>query len=235
MRSSTVGVCFFFSNRFLSHLLGSGASHSYEKEHFDLMRAAFIKYGFQSRIGGMSGVFVAYHNLKSIFGYQFLPQSVLDSVFLPPSEPKVDAEEDGNEPETSAEEVRNARPIEELLQESSDRGELVFRSSTSLLQSILRHVTEHVKGANFSASRHVTEPDVSTTLNSRPYREHDLKVPAFAMTLNRSSTSDSTQSTLHVYLEMPCVEEDPQEFLPFFQRRSTIFMLDSMSVEEIDR
>ena len=42
------------------------------------MRAAFLKYSFQARIGNMDGIFVAYHNTARIFGFQYLPLEEMD-------------------------------------------------------------------------------------------------------------------------------------------------------------
>ncbi|KAK0536498.1 hypothetical protein OC835_002005 [Tilletia horrida] len=55
-----------------------GLLESFEREYFDMIRAAFLKYGFQARIGNMDGIFVAYHNTKEIFGFQYVP---LDEIF----------------------------------------------------------------------------------------------------------------------------------------------------------
>lgn len=54
-----------------------GLIESFEREYYDMVRAAFLKYGFQARIGGMDGIFVAYHNTKEIFGFQYVPLSEL--------------------------------------------------------------------------------------------------------------------------------------------------------------
>ncbi|KAE8271674.1 hypothetical protein A4X09_0g677 [Tilletia walkeri] len=55
-----------------------GLIESFEREYYDMIRAAFLKYGFQARIGNMDGIFVAYHNTKQIFGFQYVP---LDEIF----------------------------------------------------------------------------------------------------------------------------------------------------------
>jgi hypothetical protein len=34
---------------------------------------------FQARIGNMDGVFVAFHNTKKIFGFQYIPLSEMDA------------------------------------------------------------------------------------------------------------------------------------------------------------
>jgi hypothetical protein len=56
-----------------------GRVESFEKEYYDLIRSAFLKYSFQARIGNMDGVFVAYHNTERIFGFQYIPLSEMDA------------------------------------------------------------------------------------------------------------------------------------------------------------
>ncbi|KAL4075130.1 mitochondrial protein Pet127-domain-containing protein [Scleroderma yunnanense] len=51
----------------------TGSLESFEKEYYDLIRSAFLKYSFQARIGNMDGVLVAYHNTARIFGFQYIP------------------------------------------------------------------------------------------------------------------------------------------------------------------
>ncbi|KAF9014572.1 Pet127-domain-containing protein [Hymenopellis radicata] len=48
-----------------------GLLNSFEKEYYDLIRSAFLKYSFQARIGNMDGVFIAYHNTERMFGFQY--------------------------------------------------------------------------------------------------------------------------------------------------------------------
>ncbi|KZT23423.1 Pet127-domain-containing protein [Neolentinus lepideus HHB14362 ss-1] len=50
-----------------------GQKESFEKEYYDLIRSAFLKYSYQARIGNMDGVLVAYHNTARIFGFQYVP------------------------------------------------------------------------------------------------------------------------------------------------------------------
>lgn len=49
-----------------------GAWESFEREYWDMVRSAFLKYNFQVRIGHMDGIFVAYHNTAQIFGFQYV-------------------------------------------------------------------------------------------------------------------------------------------------------------------
>ena len=50
----------------------TGLIESFEREYFDMIRAAFLKYNFQARIGHMDGIFVAYHSTSTIFGFQYI-------------------------------------------------------------------------------------------------------------------------------------------------------------------
>ena len=49
-----------------------GKYQSFEREYYDLIRGAFIKYAFQLKIGRMSGAFIAYHNTQKIYGYEYV-------------------------------------------------------------------------------------------------------------------------------------------------------------------
>lgn len=55
-----------------------GQWESFEREYYDMIRAAFIKYSLQVRMGRMDGIFVAFHNTERIFGFQYIPLSEMD-------------------------------------------------------------------------------------------------------------------------------------------------------------
>lgn len=55
-----------------------GGFESYEREYFDMIRAAFLKYSLQVRIGRMDGIFVAFHNIERIFGFQYVSLPEMD-------------------------------------------------------------------------------------------------------------------------------------------------------------
>ncbi|KAG0348524.1 hypothetical protein BG004_004940 [Podila humilis] len=56
-----------------------GILESFEREYYDMMRAAFLKYSLQVRIGQMDGIFVAFHNTARIFGFQYISLDEMDS------------------------------------------------------------------------------------------------------------------------------------------------------------
>ncbi|RMJ22769.1 hypothetical protein PHISP_06360 [Aspergillus sp. HF37] len=55
-----------------------GLFESYEREFFDMIRAAFLKYSLQVRMGRMDGIFVAFHNIERIFGFQYISLPEMD-------------------------------------------------------------------------------------------------------------------------------------------------------------
>jgi hypothetical protein len=57
-----------------------GEWESFEREFYDMTRATLLKYSLQVRMGRMDGIFLAYHNIERIFGFQYLPLSEMDKV-----------------------------------------------------------------------------------------------------------------------------------------------------------
>lgn len=55
-----------------------GTLESFEREYFDMIRSAFLKYSLQVRIGRMDGIFVAFHNVQRIFGFQYVSLPEMD-------------------------------------------------------------------------------------------------------------------------------------------------------------
>lgn len=55
-----------------------GEWESYEREYYDMIRSAFLKYSLQVRMGRMDGIFVAFHNTERIFGFQYISLPEMD-------------------------------------------------------------------------------------------------------------------------------------------------------------
>jgi len=55
-----------------------GTWESFEREYYDMMRSAFLKYSLQVRMGRMDGIFVAYHNIDHLFGFQYISLPEMD-------------------------------------------------------------------------------------------------------------------------------------------------------------
>ncbi|KAI0119986.1 mitochondrial protein Pet127-domain-containing protein [Nemania sp. FL0031] len=65
------GLGYEIRNRF-------GQWESFEREYYDMIRSAFLKYSLQVRMGRMDGIFVAFHNTQRIFGFQYIPLTEMD-------------------------------------------------------------------------------------------------------------------------------------------------------------
>jgi len=65
------GLGYEIRNRF-------GQWESFEREYYDMIRSAFLKYSLQVRMGRMDGIFVAYHNTQRIFGFQYISLPEMD-------------------------------------------------------------------------------------------------------------------------------------------------------------
>ena len=55
-----------------------GEWESFEREYYDMIRSAFLKYSLQVRMGRMDGIFVAFHNTQRIFGFQYISLPEMD-------------------------------------------------------------------------------------------------------------------------------------------------------------
>ncbi|KAF9881169.1 hypothetical protein CkaCkLH20_01319 [Colletotrichum karsti] len=56
-----------------------GTWESFEREYFDMIRSAMLKYSLQVRMGRMDGIFVAFHNTQRIFGFQYVSINEMDN------------------------------------------------------------------------------------------------------------------------------------------------------------
>lgn len=66
---------------------------SYEKEYYDMMRSTMLKYMLQARMGRMNGIFVAYHNVERMFGFQYLPIADMDRALHGQTDPTLGDQE----------------------------------------------------------------------------------------------------------------------------------------------
>lgn len=57
-----------------------GEWESFEREFYDMTRATLLKYSLQVRMGRMDGIYLAYHNIERIFGFQYLCLPDMDLV-----------------------------------------------------------------------------------------------------------------------------------------------------------
>lgn len=55
-----------------------GEYESFEREYYDMIRSTMLKYSLQARMGRMDGIFVAFHNIARIFGFQYISLNEMD-------------------------------------------------------------------------------------------------------------------------------------------------------------
>ncbi|KHO00300.1 PET127-like protein [Metarhizium album ARSEF 1941] len=70
-----------------------GQWESFEREYCDMIRAAFLKYSLQVRMGRMDGIFVAFHNTQRIFGFQYISLAEMDHAIHGTHDPRLGDEE----------------------------------------------------------------------------------------------------------------------------------------------
>lgn len=58
-----------------------GKYESFAREWYELIRSTMFKYSLQARIGRMDGIFLAYHNIKQMFGFQYVPLEEIDKIY----------------------------------------------------------------------------------------------------------------------------------------------------------
>ncbi|KAL9059738.1 MAG: hypothetical protein Q9162_001039 [Coniocarpon cinnabarinum] len=56
----------------------AGEWQSFEREYHDMIRSTMLKYSLQVRMGRMDGIFVAFHNIARIFGFQYISLEEMD-------------------------------------------------------------------------------------------------------------------------------------------------------------
>ncbi|OBA19981.1 Pet127-domain-containing protein [Metschnikowia bicuspidata var. bicuspidata NRRL YB-4993] len=156
-----------------------GNVESFQREFEDLIRTGgLLKYGFQARIGQMDGIFVAYHNINSFFGFQYLPLSEIDKVFYSNTRFDEKIETHGA-----------ANDIEQDGNMASLFAEAQFKASIRIWQDVMKTVERDFKGTEYegSAFRLVTNR-VSRRENPAPQKESFLSV--FAVPISRAEADE---------------------------------------------
>lgn len=112
-----------------------GTLESFEREYYDLIRSAFLKYSFQARIGNMDGVFVAYHNTAKVFGFQYIPLEQMEGHLY-----GIGGEEEENTPQ-------GLRPMPiNRESEAMKRGDQVFKRCVQLMELLSEEIVSVFPG-----------------------------------------------------------------------------------------
>lgn len=159
----------------------NGQFESFEREYQDLVRTAgLLKYAFQARIGQMDGIFVAYHNVSTFFGFQYLPLSEIDKVFYS--------------------DIRVARSQEELLYsqkvpEKDDNmpsyvAETQFKMSLDLWQDIMKTA---IKDLNHDGPFRLVTKRASSAEGSKVATQPASQLEVYAVPLTKEQVTELQQ------------------------------------------
>lgn len=132
----------------------NGVYESFEREFFELIRSALLKYSLQARIGNMDGIFVCYHNIQDIFGFQYLPLQDIDYIFHSIDDELSYRDSSGSRPNSKLDIDKIQGPIGEdnedlQMKLSSYIAELEFKASIDIWSKLLDTISQRLKGQSF--------------------------------------------------------------------------------------
>lgn len=172
-----------------------GKYESFEREFNDLIRTgALLKYGFQARIGQMDGIFIAYHNVRSFFGFQYVPLLEINQIFYGDRSTQKQLEES---PDVFPE-------LEDNL--PSEVAESQFKVSLAMWQDLLQTAIADFRGSHYEGKPFRLVMKTKQEFASRP-RNPTLKLPI---------------SMLHVYA-VPLLDQNVKTLQQFSDQFETSF------------
>lgn len=185
-----------------------GEYESFSREYDDLIRTgALLKYCFQARIGQMDGIFLAYHNIKTFFGFEYLPLEEIDRVFFSNIRVERRSRQD------RIEEGRNTPPDDKL---PSHVAQVQFKASLDIWAALMDKVINDLKrkGYNKCPFRlNVTVKDSSLFVYAVPLTpELEREVQKFLRNFKTSFRHDLTpderrQNIIHFLEELDKLDE----------------------------
>lgn len=172
-----------------------GSIESFEREYNDLIKTGgLLKYGLQARIGQMDGIFVAYHNVNSFSGFQYLPLSEIDKVFYSDQNVEYQIQKFHTPEETVANDH-----IASYVAENQ------FKVSLSIWEDVMKTVNEDLKGTEF---------------DKMPYRLIFKRMTSFKR--SRGKVLHSPESFMRVFA-VPLTEDKLTKLQNFPTRFKTSF------------
>lgn len=180
-----------------------GKYESFEREFNDLIRTgALLKYGFQARIGQMDGIFIAYHNVRSFFGFQYVPLLDINQIFYSDGSTQKQLEES---PDVFPE-------LEDNL--PSEVAETQFKVSLAMLQDLLQTAIADFRGTRYEGKPFRLVMKTKQEFESRP-RHPNRKLP---------------NSMLHVYA-VPLLDQNVKTLQQFSDQFETSFRAEISTTE----
>ncbi|KAF2086937.1 Pet127-domain-containing protein, partial [Saccharata proteae CBS 121410] len=149
-----------------------GEWNSYEREYYDMMRSTLLKYSLQARMGNMDGIFVAFHNVERIFGFQYVSIPEMDRALH---------QAEGGRHLGDMEFKFSLKLLNEVLEKATQK----FPET-----SIRLHFETRETNANFMYifARPVTEEEADSIQNSNKEKTEEFERKALG--LNKSDTED---------------------------------------------
>jgi hypothetical protein len=144
-----------------------GRFESYERELLELSRSTMLKYSLQARIGDMDGIFLAYHNISKMFGFQYLPLSQMDEILHSFGLPSIDYMKMA---EKSPKVWNQGDMVEQLSSKMADED---FKLSMALWSELLSKITEHIPQDSFRL-----------VMTSQPISPFETKLQVVATTIS---------------------------------------------------
>lgn len=206
-----------------------GEFESFEREYNDLIRTAgLLKYGFQARIGQMDGIFVAYHNVNTFFGFQYLPLSVIDREFY--SHTKIRSK---YERELAQGEVPDQDDMPSYVAETQ------FKASLNIWQDLMKTAAKDLEALGYKgAFRFVTKRDTKV-IPERPRRPKYDKKPDPVSSRPASSRQSAASrppvhlSQLNVYV-VPLKPKEVSELQLFSDKFQTSYKEDITNEQRME-
>lgn len=142
-----------------------GPIESFERELYDAARIVMFKYSLQARLGNMDGIFMAFHNMKKLLGYQYLPLPAIDDYFFGELRPPRYMDrlfQRPNEDDASSDaDIFNQNVLKTIVDDigssyqskrevlSSKVADYELRTSFAILNKLLQQITNDTKGKPF--------------------------------------------------------------------------------------
>lgn len=194
-----------------------GDFESFSREYRDLIRSgALLKYGFQARIGQMDGIFVAYHNVNTFFGFQYLPLEDIDRVFYN------DLAVMRSIVEKKVKQNKVTLPEDRL---PSQLAELQFKASLDIWLDLMDRVVKDLNKLGYKNStfrlilKRVQHP-LSTRKKVHREKEHsELRVYVVPLTSAQEQELQSFSTNFKTSFREKITEEQRRQNLQEFQRQ----------------
>ncbi|ANB10947.1 Pet127p [Sugiyamaella lignohabitans] len=150
-----------------------GEFESFSREWFELIRSTMFKYSLQARIGRMDGIFLAYHNVRRMFGFQYVPLSEIDQIYH--TSDLIESQQDLRDIDPSN--VSSFVPLDEQIATSGPIiAENEFKLSLKMFNEILdKIVASHEPAASFNLVFHTVSTGRMQVF-VKPMLEKDIEV-----------------------------------------------------------